>query len=300
MDVPDAELVRVFEADPALGARLDEATRRVAARQVVVDALRLPRGRVQTLLPGGHRHVTALLIVDGLMGRVVELAGRRSLQLLGAGDVVEPWDVDGDASSLEVGTCWRVLEPTRLAILDAQFTQLAGRLPGVIPELLSRPLRQAEALARRLAIAQVPRLDVRVLALMWDLADRWGQRERDTLYLPLRLSQGDLAELVCAQRTSVTLSLKRLRGLDLVHPVRREGWVLKADPPQQLESLSGRGADVVVVAEALIDAAHPTPVAAVVSSHEHDELVIDLRSDGASQDARRKTAAIDPDQMLSA
>ncbi len=103
----------------------------------------------------------------------------------------------------------------RLAIIDEEVQSMLLRFPSVLRELVSRVEQRANTLALQLALAQMPRLEARMLALLWHLADRFGRVERAGVVLPVRLSQGMLAELVYARRPSVTTALKRLsqRGL---------------------------------------------------------------------------------------
>jgi hypothetical protein len=73
-----------------------------------------------------------MLIVDGLMIRTVRVSELECCELVGPGDVIRPWDADDDLAPLATGVSWRVLEETRVAVLDDAFTQLACRWPGVV------------------------------------------------------------------------------------------------------------------------------------------------------------------------
>ncbi len=70
------------------------------------------------------------------------------------------------------------------------------------------------------------------------LADRWGRREHGTVVLSLRLTQGLLAELVSARRTSVNTALKQLVAHGTLERRGTARWALRGDPPDHL--LSGR------------------------------------------------------------
>jgi len=86
----------------------------------------------------------------------------------------------------------------------------------------------------RLAIAQLPNLESRLHLLMWHLADRWGRRELDGVVLPLRLSQGLLAELVAATRSSVNTALRRLTADGVLRQRDDRTWLLIVEPPPAL------------------------------------------------------------------
>jgi CRP-like cAMP-binding protein len=89
----------------------------------------------------------------------------------------------------------------------------------------------------RLAIAKFPRLDDRLLCVLWQLADRWGRRTADGVHLPLRLSHDVLADLASARRPSVSEAIKRLTADGAVSRSERT-WYLHGDPPQQLGTLA--------------------------------------------------------------
>jgi len=125
-----------------------------------------------------------------------------------------------------------VLEPARLAVLDARFGAIAGRFPTIPACLLSRTLRRARLLGLLLALSAMPRLDERLLTLMWALADRWGCVGPEGTTVPLPLTHATLARLVGAQRPSVTSALKTLEDRGFVsRPVDGPGWLLAGDPP---------------------------------------------------------------------
>src|SRR5919199_600249 len=94
-----------------------------------------------------------------------------------------------------VGAPGGVPEPCRLAVLDRRFAGIVGRWPEVVDELLGRALRRATELDVHLAIAQLPLLELRILALLWHLADRWGEPTSDGVLLPVRLTHSLLAAL---------------------------------------------------------------------------------------------------------
>jgi CRP-like cAMP-binding protein len=164
----------------------------------------------------------------------VRLAGRGSSELLGAGDVVRPWQDDGSLASMPAETAWRALQPTRVAVLDDEFLRMVQRHPSVVTELLARVVQRCHALAARLAIAQMPHLDCRLIALFWHLADRWGRVEPGRVTLHLPLSHAVLADLVCAQRPSVSVALKHLIADERLGRTAAGGWALYGPPSAAL------------------------------------------------------------------
>lgn len=228
--------VRVLEEDPGLAASLDDAERAVASQHLVAAELKLPRGpwkASHTL--GQNRGDLGFLILDGLLVRETVIGRHTTAELLGAGDVLRPWDHHGEdvpEAPIETRHAWKVLQPARLAVLDARFAALCSRMPPITAELLSRTLRRSRLLGLLLGLSAMPRLDARLLALLWHLADRWGTVGPDGTLVPLRLTHATLAQLVGAQRPSVTSALTSLeqRGL-LSRMPHGGGWLLFGNPP---------------------------------------------------------------------
>jgi CRP/FNR family transcriptional regulator, cyclic AMP receptor protein len=231
--VPITELVRLLDADPELGRRLDDDHRPAARRHLVAEVVSLAAGAsVYDAVPRSDAtDLLGLLVLEGLLVRRVSIVGENGVELLGAGDVVRPWQVDADLASLPTDAAWTVTEPTRLAILDEEVQRMLLRFPPVLRELVARVEQRANTLALQLALAQMPRLEARTIALLWHLADRFGRVAPTGVVLPIRLSHATLAELVYARRPSVTTALKRLseRGLLTRHGDGRT--TLHGEPP---------------------------------------------------------------------
>src|SRR5918998_361959 len=62
-------------------------------------------------------------------------------------------------------------------------------------------------LAVALAISHHQRVDDRLMLTLWHLAERWGRVRREGIVVPLPLSHQRLADLVGAQRQSVTTAM---------------------------------------------------------------------------------------------
>src|SRR5688572_26596477 len=218
--VPPAA-VQVLTEDRRLGEQLPPDDLSAATQHLVAAELRLPEGPWSPdHAPGGAPGDLGFLIVNGLLSRDVHVGRHVCAELLGPGDVLRPWDPDeGSNAPVRHESAWRVLHQARLAVLDARFASLAGRFPTVVAALMSRAVRRSRDLAVLLAIAGMPRLDARLLAALWHLADRWGRVGPTGTLLPVRLTHETLAGLVGAQRPSVTTAL---RALEQTGALRRD------------------------------------------------------------------------------
>jgi CRP/FNR family cyclic AMP-dependent transcriptional regulator len=234
--VPQA-VVHVLAEDRRLGAQLSPDELAAATQHLVAAELRVPEGPWRRDHPlGGTRGDLGFLVIEGLFTRDVRVGRHACAELLGPGDVLRPWDIDeGVGAPVRHESAWRVLQPARLAVLDARFAALAGRFPALVAELLSRTLRRSRDLAVLLAIAAMPRLDARLLAALWHLADRWGHVGPDGTLLPHRLTHETLAGMVGAQRPSVTTALRTLERRGVLRRDAGGGWLLLGDPPGDAE-----------------------------------------------------------------
>ena len=150
-----------------------------------------------------------MLVVDGLLLRRVGVGGRHAAELLGPGDLLRPWQLDAE-STLEVEWTWRVVAPTRIAVLDTRWTSRAAHWPQLGAELAGRAMSRALRLVTSMAIAQQPKLDIRLWMLFWELADRYGKVHPDGIHLELPLTHEVLSHLAGARRPSVSGALTRL------------------------------------------------------------------------------------------
>ena len=112
------------------------------------------------------------------------LRGRTTTELLGAGDVLRPWEDDVQSDPLPFTVVWHVHERTRVALLDARFAMATARWPALAGAISRRHVRRARALSFQLAIAQLPRVDDRLLVLLWAMAERWGRVAPQGVRLP--------------------------------------------------------------------------------------------------------------------
>ena len=229
------EAVRLLEADPDLGALLPEGRRTDAARELVVRTHRLPVGPWDvTRLSGASADHVGLLILDGVLARELVVADHVSAELLGPGDLVRPWQGSARSSLLPVDALWSVLSTLTFAVLDRRFAIEAARYPELTAALFDRLSERSVRLATTQAISQLTRVDRRLKALFWHLAERWGRVTSDGVVVPLALTHRILGQLVGARRPTVSTALSELAER---HELTRRpdgSWLLQGDPPDAM------------------------------------------------------------------
>ena len=222
--------IRVLEQDPDLAAtlppeELDAATEAALARSYGI--------RPGTWEPAQHEPpggaTLGLLVLEGLITRSLGLGDRSSTELLGAGDLLRPWQRDSDEGLLlpHVGQ-WRVLAPTRVALLDGRFTAAIGPWPQLTAALVARAMRRARWQGVFAAISHVTRVEHRLLLAFWYFAERWGRVRADGLLVRLPLTHEQLGALIGARRPSVTTALSGLAAQGQLVPQQRGEWLLTA------------------------------------------------------------------------
>jgi CRP/FNR family transcriptional regulator, cyclic AMP receptor protein len=122
-----------------------------------------------------------------------------------------------------------VLNKTHLVALDQRFIRAAATWPQLLIAIHRRLNDQEHRVATHGVICQLPRVEQRLLAILWHLAGRIGTVTPSGTEIPLRITHEQLGRLVGAQRPTVSLALRELsdRGRVLRRP---DGvWVLSGD-----------------------------------------------------------------------
>src|SRR3954449_2131403 len=236
------DMVRLLDADPDLGALLNDSRRDQAERELVVRSHRLPVGPwdVSRLAGASADHV-GLLIIEGVLARELLVADQISAELLGPGDLVRPWQGATRAALLPVEAVWSVLSTLTVAVLDRRFAGEAARYPELTAALFDRLGERSLRLATTQAISQLTRVDRRLKALFWHLAERWGRVAGDGVVVPLALTHRILGQLVGARRPTVSTALSELAEREELTRRPDGSWLLRGDPPDA-ESLARRPA----------------------------------------------------------
>jgi len=227
--------VRVLDVDPELGYRLDDGSRARARQEVLAELRVLEVGHWRPHEDGLETPGNlGLLIVGGVVVRRVSTTSSVAGEILGPGDLVRPWQEDVGFIGTTSEVVWQTLRPTRIAILDADTTAAACRFPGLVETILARAVERSRNLAFHMAVTHLKRVDVRVLLLLWFLADRWGRVTPEGITIPLTLTHQLLADLIGAQRPSVTMALSELVRSGLLTRRPDGSWLLPPEPPDDL------------------------------------------------------------------
>jgi len=235
-------LLNPLRLDARLAAAVPPSDRERAADSVRVRAYDLPPGPwAPRSLTSPRPHRLGLLVLEGHLLRAVAMAGGHAAEMLGPGDLLRPWDDDTTDGPLAVEVEWTVLTRARLAVLDSAFAPAVAAWPELATEVVSRVLHRARCQSALLAISHIPRLEPRIVAVLWHLADRFGHVEDQGVAMPLRLSHETLGSLVGARRPSVSRSLPRLVRAGLLTSRPGGGWWVHGDAAAAIEACGNPG-----------------------------------------------------------
>ena len=235
-----ARTVQLLELDPELGAGIAPAQRSAATSQAVAAVLAFNRGpwRFRPRENGG----LGAFVLEGLILVRVEFAGIRAhVELLGEGDMISPWYGVGRRASAPCVVTARVISNLKLALLDRGFAERTARWPEIHSALMQRLLDRSRMLSVQSAINSLPRVEERLAITLWQLAGRFGRVTPDGIRLHLPVTHSQLAEIVCAQRPSVTTAIARMRDQGQVVLTARHQWLLRGDPAAQFGAAWGDG-----------------------------------------------------------
>jgi CRP/FNR family cyclic AMP-dependent transcriptional regulator len=231
-DPGQPRIAPLLDLDPDLGSHLPPDAVSAARREIAVRIVTRGRGpwRLEKVAATDPRNL-GLLVVDGLISREVLADEVTSMELIGPGDVLRPWEESSDVPLLRAGVRWTILTEARLAWLDRDVARRLARHPELYAALMARLAGRARRLAVMQAIPQFNRVDRRVLTLLWHLAERWGRVTPAGVALPLTLSHRMIAQLVGARRPTVTTAIGELfRAGELIRAADAT-WVLTGEPP---------------------------------------------------------------------
>jgi CRP/FNR family transcriptional regulator, cyclic AMP receptor protein len=226
-------LVRVLVADPDLGAGIEQSQRQLAMGQAVAPVIEFERGPFDYRPPPDPAGLGAL-ILDGLLLLRIHAGPRGHIELLGQGDVISPWVDIAGGLTVPFTVSARATGDVRIALLDRRFALRTARWPEIHSGLMQRLVLRSRMLSLQSAINSLPRIEERVELTLWQLGFRFGRMTREGIAVHLPVTHAQLAEIVSAQRPSVSLAISRLEARERVARTGRHDWVLHGEPPTTL------------------------------------------------------------------
>lgn len=231
--------VLVLEVDSELAADVapSERLRAVTASRAPVRALALGGWQFE---PAPEATSLGVLILAGVVVVRLEFAGSSHLEVLGKGDVLNPWRLPSD-TPLQEQVKLSVTQSGYVAVLDRRFVVQMTPWPEVFAALMRRQIMRTRRMILQACILSRSRVDERLELMLWRLAEQFGITTREGIHVRLPLTHRQLAEMIAARRSTVTLAVSRLVAEDRVRRPGRNEWLL---PHHELARLSSWESDV--------------------------------------------------------
>ena len=215
----------LLDLEPDLARDLDADQHHVLRRRTLVPSVSLRPGLFDPhALGAGGIPPRGFLVIHGLVVRYVHIAGGVASDLLGPGDILSI--VEADDALVPVRTRWTSCSHARVALIDDEVLDVLERTPAIAGRLLLRAARQVDRLAVLRGVSQLPRVEQRLLALFWLLAERWGRVTAAGVVVPIAVTHETLGRMVGARRPTVSLALKELAQDGSVERRTDGSWIL--------------------------------------------------------------------------
>ena len=194
-------------------------TRRLPSTAVLLEPGRFD---INSLVAPGNS--LGLLVLDGLLTAQLEAGRARVAWLLGADDLIRPWEMD--ELPLTRGARWLALTSATVLPVPGGTRRHTTGSPELSELLLARTARTGHWLHAQSLILSAPTIEERLLLLFAHYAERWGKVTPRGIRLDMPLTHELLARLCGARRSTVTLALQSLTTEGLLTRLSAGTWLL--------------------------------------------------------------------------
>jgi CRP-like cAMP-binding protein len=228
--------VFVLQVDPELAADIpsSERSRAVEASRAPVRVLSHGEWQFEPVADGTS---LGAIILTGAVVLRMEFGGCSHLEVLGKGDVLNPWHLDTD-TKLQERVSVNVIQSGCVAVLDNGFADRMTAWPEVFGALMRRQIMRTRRMVLQACILSRSRVDERLELMLWRLGEQFGRTTREGLLVRLPFTHQQLAEMIAARRSTVTMAISRLVAEDRLRRPGRNQWLL---PNSELTRLTTLG-----------------------------------------------------------
>jgi CRP/FNR family transcriptional regulator, cyclic AMP receptor protein len=233
-----AGTIHLLDYLPDLAADIEGEEAGAVHRALRLPAIALSPGRCDMRAYEADPRVAGtpfgLVLIDGLLARQVTLAGRTSTSLYCPVELLDARS-DPDSPLLMAGaiTC---PDEAIVAVLDDRVLATMRRWPHIIARLFALTMRQLERSDVRSAVGKLERVEDRLLAFFWLLAERFGRRGPNGVTIDQPLTHEAIGQLIGARRSTVSLGLRALYEQGVLSRLEDGTWLLA---PESLQRVTG-------------------------------------------------------------
>ena len=219
------DAVSLLSAVPEMRAAVPEEERQLAERVLVAPVVSARDENLAEVL-ASVSGAFDFLIVEGMVLKETSLGGRSALEVLGPADVLAPPLTAVRQIESRAISRYHAHGPVTLAALEAHFRQAARRWPALADVLHDLLARQTHRASMHMTMLHLSHVQDRVVALLTDLAERFGHVTTDGVVMDLGLSHELIGSLVASRRPTVTLALGQLESAGRLTRLDGDGWRL--------------------------------------------------------------------------
>ena len=233
-------VVSLLDIDDELAAVVPAEDVEVARRMAAGEVLALPPGPTTALEERtATRGVLGFYVLSGVIVRCVSIGHAVVPELIGPGEaIVPPAQLD---SVVPLGESFSVVEPAELVVLEESVARALGRWPALATVIQRRSAQQRLRATGLAAIGHLPSAEVRILAVLWHLAETWGKVVVGGTLIPFPFTHATLGQLMGARRPTVSLALVNLDNDGLVKRQDDGSWLLPTGSDEALHKMLANG-----------------------------------------------------------
>jgi hypothetical protein len=221
----DRSHVSLLDRDPELAAAVPPEEYATARPVLAGELVRVTDGagsNVASLM--GASDTWGLYVLSGVVIRTVSMGRATVPEVIGSGHLLgPPARMD---SVLAVHEDLVAIEATDVVILGERAARAISHWPALLVIWQRRESVRRVRAATLGVVAQLANVEVRLLAVLWHLAEDWGVVGAQGTTLAFPLTHETLGRFVGAQRPTVSLALKRLHHEGLVRRLQNGSWLL--------------------------------------------------------------------------
>jgi CRP-like cAMP-binding protein len=175
--------------------------------------------------------VLGFLVLSGVVTLELSVLGRSCVRLIAPRDLILLDGLPTQALPMDWG--WSARVPTVVTVFDDRLLVIGQRWPRLLSAVLERAAHQTRQTLLQQAISQLPRVEDRLRALFWVIAERQGVVRSDGVFVPLEITHEVIAQMIGGRRPTVSLGLTRLAEQGLMRATDG-GWLLHPDSREDL------------------------------------------------------------------
>ena len=155
--------------------------------------------------------------------KISELANKRIMFILDEGEIINEVIVDEDLN--EASSCETFENTKILKVSKKDFIHIMMEDFDFNKKVISSLTRKVRKLYRQLKNTSMLKIEKRVAAKLYRLAENYGMKEEFGILINLNISVTYLADMLGVTRETVSRAIKKLQELELISVIKRKIYI---------------------------------------------------------------------------